>query len=259
MRAVTSSRKRCARPAGVLSSCMTGGSVGSNGCAGIIGAFSRSSMACSSVPAASLGCASGLGARGLGGRGGRGFLGLGAAACAAGSAAGCASAFGAGFASAFGAGCASAFGAGFASALGAGFASVLGAGFASVLGAGFASALGAGFASAFGAGRCCGFLRGCVSPRLKLPSRSLRPWSSSRSSSMTVRRTRAGLLPNRPKRPFAPSCSTSTWTSAMVTPSAARPASMASCVVFPVNSWLLIRCQPPLLWQPCGPAAQNTC
>ena len=37
---------------------------------------------------------------------------------------------------------------------------------------------------------------------------TLRPWSSSRSSSITVIRTRAGRLPNRPNSPFAPSSST---------------------------------------------------
>ena len=138
MRSVTSIRNFCARPAGVSSGWMTGGSVGANVSAGTIGAKSRFSLS----------SRAGRAGRGLRSRGGLG-----------------ASGFFSGLTSAFGAaGLASGFFSGFISGFFSGFASALGM-------SGFASGLGA---SAFGAAGFGADFFFC-SFRLKLPSRSLSP------------------------------------------------------------------------------------
>ena len=156
MRSVTSIRNFCARPAGVSSGWMTGGSVGANVSAGIIGAKSRFSLS----------SRAGRGLRSRGGLGASGFF------------SGLASALGAsGFASAFGAaglasGFFSGFISGFFSSFISGFFSGFFSGFASALGmSGFVSGLGA---SAFGAAGFGADFFFC-SFRLKLPSRSLSP------------------------------------------------------------------------------------
>ena len=143
MRSVTSIRNFCARPAGVSSGWMTGGSVGANVSAGTIGAKSRFSLS----------SRAGRAGRGLRSRGGLGASGFFSGLVSALGASGLTSAFGA-------AGLASGFISGFIS----GFASALGA-------SGFASGLGA---SAFGAAGFGADFFFC-SFRLKLPSRSLSP------------------------------------------------------------------------------------
>ena len=151
MRPVTSIRNFCARPAGVSSGWMTGGSVGANVSAGIIGAKSRFSLS-------SRAGRTGRGLRSRGGLGASGFF------------SGLASALGAsGLTSAFGAaGLVSGFFSGFTSGFFSGFISGFFSGFASALGM---SGLGA---SAFGAAGFGADFFFC-SFRLKLPSRSLSP------------------------------------------------------------------------------------
>ena len=147
MRSVTSIRNFCARPAGVSSGWMTGGSVGANVSAGTIGAKSRFSLS----------SRAGRAGRGLRSRGGLGASGFFSGLVSALGASGLTSAFGA-------AGLGSGFFSGFFSGFISGFASALGA-------SGFASGLGA---SAFGAAGFGADFFFC-SFRLKLPSRSLSP------------------------------------------------------------------------------------